>query len=153
MTRKRYAADNPPANKPPEVPARTFAPLKQDKACVGTVSAPKSPSPPTVSENPSGANIQPAKSQEVKPSVITNLRNLKKKFQKNRSTSQENMYTDIIVETTDSGASTENEYHEITREQIFDELPLSYVSTDVKLTGGVIPQEYLPPPAFAPGYW
>lgn len=146
MTRKRYAADNPPDNKPPEVPARSFAPLKQNKACV------RASSSPPVSENPPGANIHLEKSQEVKPSVITNLKNLKKKFQRNRSTSQENMYTEINVETTDSGGSNENEYHEITREQVFEELPLSYIRTDVTLTEGVIPQEYLPPPPFAPGY-
>lgn len=149
MTRKRYAADNSPGNKPPEVPAGRFAPLKPDKACVRTVPAPKSPSPPTVNENPSGANIHPEKIQDTKPSVISNLKNLKKKFQKNRSSSLENMYTEINVETTDGGGVTENEYQEITTEH---KLPLSYGSTGVTLTEGVVPQEYLPPPPFAPGY-
>lgn len=138
---------------PPEIPARSFAPLKQNQACFRTVSAPRSSSPPTASENPFGPNILPSKNQEVKPSVITNLKNLKKKFQKNRSTSQDNVYTEINVETTDSVKKPENEYQEIPREQIFDDAPLSYISPDVTVTERVLPPEYLPPPPFAPGYW
>uniref|UniRef100_A0A3Q1HKN2 SH2 domain-containing protein n=1 Tax=Anabas testudineus TaxID=64144 RepID=A0A3Q1HKN2_ANATE len=127
----------------------SFAPLKQNEACVKTLSAPKCPSSPTANENSPGANIHPAKSQEVKPSVIQNL---KKKFQKNRSTSQENMYTEINVETTNSGGNTETEYHVSSRDPMFDDAPLSYSGSDVTLPEGVLPQEYLPPPPFAPGY-
>ncbi|XP_040897200.1 hematopoietic SH2 domain-containing protein homolog [Toxotes jaculatrix] len=143
FTRKRYTADNPPSNQPPEVPARSFVPpLKQNQACVRTVSAPEGPSTPTAPEHPLGGNIRPVKNHEVKPSVVTNLKNLKKKFQKKRSTSQEHMYMEINVETTER--STESEYQEITEEQI--------THTNVTLSDEALPLEYLPPPPFAPGY-
>ncbi|GAA6221554.1 hematopoietic SH2 domain-containing protein [Lates japonicus] len=148
LTRKRYAADNPPSNQPPEVPARTCVPpLKQNQACIRTVSAPEGPSTPTATDHQFSGNTQPVKNTEVKPSVVTNLKNLKKKFQKKRSTSQEHTYTEINVE-----ANTESEYQEITGEQTFNGAPFSYAHTDVTLTDGALPQEYLPPPPFAPGY-
>ncbi|XP_022615289.1 hematopoietic SH2 domain-containing protein homolog isoform X1 [Seriola dumerili] len=139
VTRKRYTADNPPPNQPPEVPARScLPPLKQNQACVRTVSAPQSPST--------------AMATEVKPSVVTNLKNLKKKFQKKRSTSQEHMYTEIDTEATDRGGNADNEYQEITQEETFNSAPFSYIHNNVPLTDGALPQEYLPPPPFAPGY-
>ncbi|XP_070764955.1 hematopoietic SH2 domain-containing protein homolog [Enoplosus armatus] len=151
MTRNRYTANNPPSNQPPEVPARSSVPpLKQNQACIRTVSAPESPSIPT--EHTFGTNIQSAKIQEAKSSVVTNLKNLKKKFQKKRSTSQEFMYAEIDMEATDMSGNTENEYHEITGEQTFNDPPFSYTCTDVRLTDGGLPQEYLAPPPFAPGY-
>ncbi|XP_035509635.1 hematopoietic SH2 domain-containing protein homolog [Morone saxatilis] len=149
-TRNRYTADNPPSNPPPEVPARTSVPpLKLNQACIRTVSAPKSPCTPTATEHSFSANIQPVKNQEAKPSVVTNLKNLKKKFQKKRSTSQESMYTEINVEAT---GNTENEYQEIEGQQTVSDPAFSYTCTDVRLSDGRLPQEYLPPPPFAPGY-
>uniref|UniRef100_A0A3B4U6K1 Hematopoietic SH2 domain-containing protein homolog n=1 Tax=Seriola dumerili TaxID=41447 RepID=A0A3B4U6K1_SERDU len=93
-----------------------------------------------------------AMATEVKPSVVTNLKNLKKKFQKKRSTSQEHMYTEIDTEATDRGGNADNEYQEITQEETFNSAPFSYIHNNVPLTDGALPQEYLPPPPFAPGY-
>ncbi|XP_044056275.1 hematopoietic SH2 domain-containing protein homolog isoform X3 [Siniperca chuatsi] len=153
MTRNRHTADNPPSNQPPEVPARrSVPPLKQNQACIRTVSAPDSPSTPTATEHPFGTNIQSVKNQEAKLSLVTNIKNLKKKFQKKRSTSQENMYAEINVEATDRSGNTENECQEMTGEQTFNGPPFSYTCTHVRLTDGELPQEYLPPPPFAPGY-
>lgn len=153
LTRKRYTVDNPPSNQPPEVPARSnVPPLKQNQACIRTVSAPEGPSIAPAIEHPLGGDVRPVRNNEVKPSVVSNLKNLKKKFQKRRSTLQEHMYTEINVEATHRGANSENEYQEITGEQTFDGAPFSYTHTDMTLTDGVLPQEYLPPPPFAPGY-
>lgn len=145
VTRKRYTGDNPPSNQPPEVPDRSSVPpLKQNQACIRTVSAPESPPTPTATGDPSSTNIQSVKNQEAKPSVISNLKNLKKKFQKKRSISQENMYAEINV--------VENEYHEITGQQTFNAPPFPHTCTEQTLTDGGVPDEYLPPPPFAPGY-
>lgn len=161
MTRKRYTADNLPFNQPPEVPARiSVPPPKQNQACIRTVSAPQSPSTSTstATDHPHGANILPARNQEAKPSVVTNLKNLKKKFQKKRSTSQECMYAEINMEAEqkmeaiDRSVNIENEYQEITGRQTFDGAPFSYTCINTKPTDGSLPQEYLPPPPFAPGY-
>lgn len=153
MTRNRYTTDNPPSNQAPDVPARNLVPpLKPNQACTRTVSAPEGPSTPTATEHPSGANMQSVKNQEAKLSVVTNLKNLKKKFQKKRSVSQEFMYAEVNVEAADRSGNTENEYQEITGEQTFNAPPFSYTSTEVKLTDGQLPKEYLPPPPFAPGY-
>lgn len=116
---------------PPEVPARRFG--------------------PTANEAPCGGNVLPTKTQEVKQSVISNLKNLKKKFQKNRSSSQENAYSGISVETTN------NVYQEISRlhrDQDEDEDEAhSHINADVTVTDRVLPPEYQAPPPFAPGYW
>ncbi|KAF3690950.1 Hematopoietic SH2 domain-containing protein -like protein [Channa argus] len=143
MNRKRYTAECPTFNQPPEVPARSFA-MKQNQACVRTVSAPNTPSP--VSEKPFGANIHPAaKNQEMKHSVISNL---KKKFQKGRSTSQDNIYTEIGEETINRHGNTE--YQEAASEHTLD--GATFCCTDVTLMENALPLEYLPPPPFAPGY-
>lgn len=159
--RKKYniTADSVSHNQRPEVPARTpVPPPKQNQACIRTVSAPERSSTSAATDHPHGANMLSARNQETKPSVVTNLKNLKKKFQKKRSTSQEyaeiNVETEQKVETTDRSASTENEYQEITGQQTFDGAPFgaSYTCTGARKTDGRLPQEYLPPPPFAPGY-
>nr|XP_046246965.1 hematopoietic SH2 domain-containing protein homolog [Scatophagus argus] len=142
MARNRYAANSPTSNQPPEVPARSsLLSLKQNQTCIRTVSAPESPSTPKATEN-----IHSVKNQEAKPSVVTNLKNLKKKFQKKPSMSQ--VYSEINVEATDKSGDTENEYQEITGEHKCPQF--SYTCADI--TDERIPQEYLPPPPFAPGY-
>lgn len=129
---KRYTV----IKQPPEIPARSsIPPLKQNQACIRTVSAPESAS--TTTEHPHSGNIQSAKNQEAKPSVVSNLKNFKKKFQKKINTLQE---------------ATEHEYQEITGVQTFSALPFANTCTDVGLTNGGLPQEYLPPPPFAPGH-
>ncbi|XP_044217772.1 hematopoietic SH2 domain-containing protein homolog [Thunnus albacares] len=155
--RKRYTGDNVPLNQPPEVPVRTTVPpLKQNQACIRTVSAPERPSAPAANDHLHGANIPPTRNHEAKPSVVTNLKNLKKKFQKKRSISQEyaeiNMEAEQKMEATDRSANTENEYQEITGQQTFEGPPFSYTCTGARPTDGRLPQEYLPPPPFAPGY-
>lgn len=147
MTRQKYPGDNPPPNQPPPVvPARSNFPLlnqNQNQACTRTVAVPESPSTPSATELSCNANVKPAKTQQVKPSVVTNLKNLKKKFQK-RQPSQENVYTDINEEVPGHAGNTENEYQEITEEQ---SNPALRTANGVRL-----PQEYLHPPPFAPGY-
>lgn len=147
MTRNRYTADNSPSTQPPEVPARSAVPaLKQNQASIRTVSAPESP---VAAEHRFGVNTGSVKNQEVKPTIVTNLKILKNKFQKKPSMSQEFMYTEINMEATDKSRNTENEYQEITGEQTFTRP--HFPCTDV--TDGGLPQEYFPPPPFAPGYW
>lgn len=153
MNRTKYKADQPPSDRPPEVPARpAIPPLKQNQACIRTVSAPESPRL-TATEHPPGANIQSVKNQEVKPSVVTNLKNLKKKFHKKRCMSQELMYTEIDLKATGRSGDTESEYQEITDEVTSSGSPFPSTFTDVSLTDEGLPHEYLPPPPFAPGYW
>ncbi|XP_053178496.1 hematopoietic SH2 domain-containing protein homolog [Scomber japonicus] len=159
VARKRYnvTTDSVPLNQRPEVPARpSVPPPKQNQACIRTVSAPERPSTSTATDHPHGVNMLPARNQETKPSVVTNLKNLKKKFQKKRSMSQEyaeiNMEAEQRMEAIDRSASTENEYQEITGQQTFDGAPFSYTCTGARKTDGRLPQEYLPPPPFAPGY-
>uniref|UniRef100_A0A3P8U755 Hematopoietic SH2 domain containing n=1 Tax=Amphiprion percula TaxID=161767 RepID=A0A3P8U755_AMPPE len=109
-----------------------------------------SPSTTPPSPSTSTAPQQPAKNQEGKPSVITNLKNFKRKFQKNRSTSQDNTYAEINAEVADRSGNTESEYEEITGNPNLTGSPFSY--TDVKLTDQMLPQEYMKPPPFAPGF-
>lgn len=151
MTRKRYSADNPPPNQPPEVPSRSCLNLKQNQACIRTVSVPDSPSTfPAAEHSTLCVNIQPLKIQESKPSVVTNLKNFRKKFQKKRSSTQDNTYAEINMDAADG--NTEHEYQEIPGAQTFCHSPLSQSSTDVTLAEQILPLEYLPPPPFAPGY-
>lgn len=159
MTRKKYTANSPSSNQPPEVPARgCVPPLKQIQACDRTVSAPKSPIAPTATAYPFGANNQPVQNLEAKPSVITNIKslnlNLKKKFQiqKRKSMSPESMYSEINVEATEGSGNTENEYQVITDEKTVSAPPFPYTRTDVRLTDEGLPKEYFPPPPYAPGY-
>ncbi|KAM9384680.1 hematopoietic SH2 domain-containing protein homolog [Pholidichthys leucotaenia] len=140
--RKIYTADNSPSIQSPKVPSRSFAPTKLTEASITEVSN----SLPTsaASDHQSCTNIQPVKNQEAKQSVVTNLKNLKKKFHKKISSSEENTYAEI----TDISGNTEHEYQEIS-------LPFSgspAFSTNANLAAEELPQEYLPPPPFAPGY-
>ncbi|XP_074525143.1 hematopoietic SH2 domain-containing protein homolog [Halichoeres trimaculatus] len=141
-------------DQPPELPVRSSRlPLKQNQACIRTVSAPDSRFTHTATEHPFNAH----RSQEVKPSVVSNLKNLKKKFQKKRGMSQEFINADINVEGTEQSETTENEYHEIGEEQTFNGRSISHACLDVTLTDGRLPhvglpQEYKQPPPFAPGY-
>ncbi|KAG8003661.1 Hematopoietic SH2 domain-containing protein-like protein [Nibea albiflora] len=113
-----------------------------------------SPIAPTATAHPFGANNQPVQNLEAKPSVITNIKNLKKKFQiqKRRSMSQEATYTEINVEATEGSGNTENEYQVITDEKTVSAPPFPYTRTDVRLTDEGLPKEYFPPPPYAPGY-
>lgn len=149
MTRKRYIVNNSLSTQPPEVPARsTVPPLTQNQACIKTASAPEGSSTPRTSEHTSGANTESVHNHEAKPSVVTNLKVLKKRFQKKRSTSQEFMHTEIDMEATDKDGNNDNEHQEVAEEQTFNH-PQS-PCTAVPDRG--LPQEYLPPPPFAPGY-
>ncbi|XP_030583865.1 hematopoietic SH2 domain-containing protein homolog [Archocentrus centrarchus] len=151
MTRKRYMADNPPSNQPPEVPSRNCVALKQIQA-TRTVSAPESLPTLTGSEQPPCTNIPHVKNQEAKLSAVINLKNFKKKFHKKREPLQDNSYSEINTETTNRGENAEHEYQEITGQQTFCEPPLSSTCTHPRLTDEVLPLEYMPPPPFAPGF-
>uniref|UniRef100_UPI0037E709C0 hematopoietic SH2 domain-containing protein homolog n=1 Tax=Semicossyphus pulcher TaxID=241346 RepID=UPI0037E709C0 len=130
----------------PEVPARSCVPpLRQNQACTRTVSAPDSRS--THTEHPLSTNTSAVKNKEVKPSVVSNLKNLKKKFQKKRSPSLEFMHAEINEEATDKSENMENEYQEIPRD-----FNAPHTSSGVRLTDGGLPQEYHQPPPFAPGF-
>ncbi|XP_029939245.1 hematopoietic SH2 domain-containing protein homolog [Salarias fasciatus] len=148
IPRKRYAAENPSASQPPEVPSRSSVPLRLNQVCTRTVSAPENTS--TSGEQAAAiTNTQPGKQLEAKVSVVTNFRNLKKKFQKKRSNSQDTTYAEIPKAETDHA---ENEYQAIDRERTFSGTALSYPCTDVRQTGQGLPQEYFTPPPFAPGH-
>nr|XP_019936186.1 PREDICTED: hematopoietic SH2 domain-containing protein homolog [Paralichthys olivaceus] len=121
---------------PPEVPAWSFVPPVREGS--------EGPSSPTFNQHAPNRNIQPGKNPDVKPSVVTNLKNLKKKFQKKRSKSQEHMYTEINVEATHI-----DEYQRIQGEQTVSSAPYS---NNGMFGIGVLPPEYMPPPPFAPGH-
>lgn len=130
--RKRYVADKSASIQPPEVPARSSVPsLRQNQAYMPTTSEPESPFTPT--EPQLNSNTESLKNQEAKSSVVTNLKGLKKKIQK-RIMSQDFTYTEINMEIT--GEETINCPN----------------SSCTNATDGGLPQEYLPPPPFAPGY-
>ncbi|KAK5870230.1 hypothetical protein PBY51_024883 [Eleginops maclovinus] len=140
VTRKR--SDHPTSNQPPEVPTRgSFPPPRQNQACIRTVSAPGIPLSPTATFTQHlRAPMQFVKKQEGMPSVVSNLKNLKKKFQKKGRTSQE-------IPVKEGSGDTENEYQEITGEHAGNESSYSLAYDEDGL-----PYEYLPPPPFAPGY-
>nr|XP_020494584.1 hematopoietic SH2 domain-containing protein homolog isoform X1 [Labrus bergylta] len=135
-------------HQPPELPHRSSLPLKQNPACTRTVSAPDRRSTHTVTDHPSSTQ----RNQQTKPSVVTNLKNFKKKFQKKRSLSQELMNTEMNKEETERRGNTESEYQEIPGEQSFNSPTFSHTCPDMTLTGGELPQEYRQPPPFAPGF-
>ncbi|XP_035031676.1 hematopoietic SH2 domain-containing protein homolog [Hippoglossus stenolepis] len=140
-----HTAEDPQYNLPPEVPARCCVPPpRQNQACISTAPVLEGTSSPTAHPHYPHGNIQPGKNNDVKPSVVTNLKNLKKKFQKKRSKSQENLYTEINVEATDR-----NEYQ---GEQTCNEALYSNNVIYVNAAHGALPPEYHPPPPFAPGF-
>lgn len=133
------SAKYPPANQPPEIPARNYIPSTEDnQTYFRTGSAPGSPSI-------SRAMDQSTKSDDMRPWVSFNLKNLKKKFIK-RNPSLEHTYAEI-AETQDV-----NEYQEITGELSTGGATVYCDPPDVTLSDGVTPYEYLTPPPFAPGY-
>ncbi|KAM8873929.1 hematopoietic SH2 domain-containing protein homolog isoform 2-T2 [Spinachia spinachia] len=123
VSRMSCAADDPPSDRPPRLPARTPLPLLNRDA-----SAPR---------NPLGGNAPPAKDQEAMASVVSNLKNLKKKFLKKKSTLQE--YGELTAR---AGAAAKET----------PDAQAPHGSTNVKRTEGELPREYLPPPPFAPGF-
>ncbi|XP_058494490.1 hematopoietic SH2 domain-containing protein homolog isoform X1 [Solea solea] len=126
----------PPNNKP----NKHYPDLKElspatNQVCIRTVSAPDG-----LSEPPRSSNCQPAKSHDVKLSVVSNLKNLRKKLQK-KSTSQHHLYAEITVEAQDN-----SEYEVISGEQSVDGTQFGCNQAEE------LPYEYLQPPPFAPGY-
>ncbi|KAM3875873.1 hematopoietic SH2 domain-containing protein homolog [Diretmus argenteus] len=172
LPRKRYIANTTQPEQPPELPARSFKPpQKQNQTCTRTNFALESPSAlgrlatGQEDDHPHSASSQSARNQDVKPAVVLNLINLKKKFQKMRSASQEHMYAEIGAEAEerhkgrlggsevkDKNESTENEYQELPAEQTINGVPFSNPGTTMILIDSGLPQEYLQPPPFAPGY-
>ncbi|KAK5602379.1 hypothetical protein CRENBAI_012936 [Crenichthys baileyi] len=144
--RKKFTANSSPWTSPPEVPLRNRIAQKQDLACTRMASVPKSSSVPPAIERKLCTIVQPLKFQEQRPSVVTNLKGLKMKFQKKTSNPQENLYEEITKVPNDSSEVVENEYQELT----FGGSPCYH--TDVRLNDEMLPQEYRSPPPFAPGY-
>ncbi|KAM9848694.1 hematopoietic SH2 domain-containing protein homolog isoform 1-T2 [Aulostomus maculatus] len=146
-TRTKYL-QNPPADQPPELPAQSS--VKMNQASIKTVSAPESP--PAASDWPVGAPWVPVKTKEAGSSV---LKNFKKKFQRRRSS--QHMYAEInkeaeqTMEGANRGANVENECHEIPDKQASADASLSW--SGAAQIHRELPQEYLHPPPFAPGYW
>ncbi|XP_061594186.1 hematopoietic SH2 domain-containing protein homolog [Cololabis saira] len=144
-TRRKYPADNLPLNQPPEVPSRSCVPQRLNQACIRTISAPEAPHTPPTSELKPCTNDDPVKVQEAKLSVVSNLKNLKKRLQKKKCPSKDTDYAEINLEVSEKSEDTENEYQEIREDQPFNAAPHFY--NPMRLT-----EEYLPPPPFAPGY-
>ncbi|XP_068176191.1 hematopoietic SH2 domain-containing protein homolog isoform X2 [Antennarius striatus] len=144
--RKIFLATNPPSNLPPDLPARTATrPLTQKQTFVGTVS--ESPGSPIDIEYPFCANIQPAKNQETKPSLISQTDDLKKKLPVKTDLLKEFRLSENDVMVTYEGGDTENQNHMITRYKTHSP---QYPSTDA--TNDRLPEEYNLPAPFAPGY-
>ncbi|XP_043985142.1 hematopoietic SH2 domain-containing protein homolog isoform X2 [Gambusia affinis] len=142
--------NNSPWIQPPEVPLRNHVVQNQNLVCSRTTLVSDSSSTRSATERKLFTNIQPVKFQELRPSVVVNLKGLKKKFQKKTSNPQENVYAEITKGPNDSSEVMENEYQEITGELTFHAPPQHH--TDVRLNDSMLPQEYRSPPPFAPGY-
>lgn len=131
VTGRRCTSGDPPPAQPPRVPARASLPLpKRDIAAA---------------QNPLGGGVPFAKNQEAKASVASNLKNLKKRLLKKKSLSQD------YAKETERGGTAGNEYQSITELRTSDS-QTSQSCTNVELTKGELPYEYLPPPPFAPGF-
>ncbi|XP_029905402.1 hematopoietic SH2 domain-containing protein homolog [Myripristis murdjan] len=166
MPRKKYSANLAQQEQFPELPTRSSAPAqKLNQACTRANAPPEIPSSSRTTER---LVTQPTRQEEDHPhnansqSVVTNLKNLKKKFQRRRSSSEVHTYAEISVEAEerlrgrqgslearDTNENTENEYQELPGEHDINGVPFSSTSTAMKQA---LPQEYLPPPPFAPGY-
>ena len=134
---KIHTVEEPNHELPPVVPARGRVPsLSQNQA-----PALEGPSSPTAPPQPPHGNIQPGRNIDVRPSVVSNLKNLRKKFQKKRSKSQEHLYTEINAE-----AKYRNEY------QTCNEALYPNDGPYVNVAHGALPREYHAPPPFAPGF-
>lgn len=154
-----------PADQPPKLPARSSI-LPRDRTPGPTPDTPprthevissKRPfnRPNTqLSQDESCHNqAQSGRNQEGKSAVINNI---KRKFQKKRTSSQDPLYSEICIEVGERegeqsvASATENEYQELS-EQHCSTHPLS-TFTPFKPVDCGLPPEYLHPPPFAPGY-
>lgn len=137
-TRSKYIVDNVPSSQPPHVPTgHSGLSLQLHQASVSTVGSPSSPTAP---KHPIGAiNTGPEKNQEAKPSFVSKI--LQKKFQKRTSSLQE-------FSIPDGSNKVEDAQWGIADEPNFGHQHFS--CKDV--TPRAMPQEYRPPPPFAPGY-
>ncbi|XP_015249903.1 PREDICTED: hematopoietic SH2 domain-containing protein isoform X1 [Cyprinodon variegatus] len=148
--RDRFTAESSPLKQPPEVPLRNHVTQVQNPACTRTTMGSEIPSTPSASERKLTANVNPVKFQELRPLVVTNLKNLKKIFQKKMSNPQENVYEEITKVPGDSSEVEENEYQEVTGDFTCSGPPNYH--RDEGLNNPNLPQEYRSPPPFAPGY-
>ncbi|XP_056132873.1 hematopoietic SH2 domain-containing protein homolog isoform X2 [Lampris incognitus] len=173
LPRRKLIAHIPQPDQPPELPARSFLFLQKNEACTRTSSASGTvcniEQLVTQSTGWEDGHSHNTKSQsggnpDVKPSVVSSLLTFKRKFQKRRSTSQEHLSVEIHEEAEerlkgqarvtagDREGNTEHEYQKVPWEQTVGVEPISCTGTTMGLTKKVLPQEYLPPPPFAPGY-
>lgn len=132
--RKRYKADELQSTRSPEVPVRNFVPqVKQNQA---GISLPPIPSIPPPTEDQVCINTDTVNNLAAKPSLGSNLKILNNIFQTKKIRSQEFVDTD----------NPENEYEEVAEEQTLN-------SCYILHSDAGLPDEYLPPPPFAPRYW
>ncbi|XP_013869620.1 hematopoietic SH2 domain-containing protein homolog [Austrofundulus limnaeus] len=154
-SRKRLEVNDLPSHQPPELPTRSRAPPKQNQACNKPICTPKSLFVPMAPERNISTNAPPGKHHEWKPTVVSNLMSLKKKFQKKTNqpqdvTNSENVYSEISDGPDERCDVADNEYQEITGLQNLGSPPRD--RTVIEQNHPVLPQEYHPPPPFAPGY-
>ncbi|XP_067086082.1 hematopoietic SH2 domain-containing protein homolog [Osmerus mordax] len=157
-----------PADQPPKLPARGClaqrdlspsqascpAPNRSPRTPV-VISSERSLPPPSMQTSHNDSNHkQPGRIQEGKSAVINNI---KRKFQKKRTSSQNHMYSEICVQGGTPGAldrveqqASENEYQELTGQHCSAPPLNSTMALSSPVDG--LPPEYLHPPPFAPGY-
>lgn len=123
-TRKRYEADDRQCSRSTEVPVGNFVP--QVKQSWGAISLPGISSIPPPTEDQVYTNT--VRNAAAQPPVVPNRKILNKKFQTEKSRSQEAVDTD----------DPETKHREVAGGQTRN--------------GCCRPQEYFPPPPFAPGY-
>ncbi|KAJ0065095.1 hypothetical protein NL108_005570 [Boleophthalmus pectinirostris] len=127
---------SPKLSQPPELPSRNVNPVTSSKiqSCIRTKCG--LPSLPKDHRDPIDSLT----------SVVTNLKKFKKKLHKKDSSSEQAVYEEIQVNA--EVKAEPNSYHEIGHRTVQAE-HLNYSCIAV---GTALPQEYQPPPPFAPGY-
>ncbi|XP_048107789.1 hematopoietic SH2 domain-containing protein homolog isoform X1 [Alosa alosa] len=167
LPRKRHCVNNIQVDHPPELPARDTLDPKMEQPCtringLGDSRAACNEGPLT--QPGTSVDLHQPKAQEAKS--VSNLTQLRKKFQKMRGASEEHTYAEIndvdvqrlplpgLGSKDGNKTASENEYEELPAESsdIKPTSPPSLSSGSVSKSEQSLPLEYLPPPPFAPGY-
>lgn len=122
-SRNRYKVDDLQSSTSPKLPARNFVPQPKQN-----ISLPPSTSIPPPTGDLVCTNADDVKNLAAKSSMVSNLKFRNKIFP------------------TKKFLNTENEYEAVKEVQTLN-------GPHVLCTDAELPQEYLPPPPFAPGYW
>ncbi|KAK7889760.1 hypothetical protein WMY93_025320 [Mugilogobius chulae] len=131
---------SPQTSQPPELPSRNVnqAISKKNQPCNKTKCEP--PSLPKDHRDHSDSLT----------SVVSNLKKFKKKFQRKNSSSEPAVYEEVQVN--DEVKQEGNAYDVIAEHRVVPEEPCTYSCVGPALPQEPLPQEYQPPPPFAPGY-